>query len=649
MDSLLTILKIIAAIIGIPVATGKLIQLSVKASGYLKAKRLASTLARAESAPQYLHQDVRNAVIGYVRPDCSTTDPANEDDINSFADVRENVFNVIDKSVLASPNRHYHLILADTGMGKTSFCLNYYEHYIRTKKDQNIVLISLADTTADERIEKVSHKSTKVVLLDALDEDAQAIRDGRDRLYDILRKCADFKSVIITCRSQFFPNDLSIPTETGVSILAPRRAGQNSTYKLTRLYLSPFTGKQINKFLNMHFPYWYVFNLNKRRRANRLIANVREISVRPMLLDLVPQLVRDNNDAKELFDLYKFMVEKWLDREAQWISPEKLIKVSKRLAEYIHKKHVGGLGDRVSRSELIDVANTISANDADWDHLTTRSLLNRDSKGDFKFAHRSIMEFLFVWSAIDGSDNCLDVKWTEFMKEIFVSWGYTEEGAAGLVQAERILSADLRATGLLPLSDAPTPPTSAPDFESAATRRAVTRKNRRSATALWRVNSIQIREQQFSTFVFDLEFNLKWLLTDRAALQEAGMGATYLKTIAQEQQSFLNDATYRSPSYAEFVTLIEGLEAIGRAELLPDNVLYLLGDKLGDRRHLLASLNRRGTAIISTDLVLRDKERNISFTERKSFVYEAGIFIDPAGLQRLQVAPLRVAVEGFDW
>ena len=51
----------------------------------------------------------------------------------------------------------------------------------------------------------------------------------------------------------------------------------------------------------------------------------------------------------------------------------------------------------------------------DW-KLTRRSLLNRDAVGNYKFAHRSIMEYLFVHKFIQGDKSCVSVEWTDQMK-----------------------------------------------------------------------------------------------------------------------------------------------------------------------------------------------------------------------------------------
>lgn len=51
----------------------------------------------------------------------------------------------------------------------------------------------------------------------------------------------------------------------------------------------------------------------------------------------------------------------------------------------------------------------------DW-QLTGRSLLNRDALGNYKFAHRSIMEYLIVKRFADGDPACRNLQWSDQMQ-----------------------------------------------------------------------------------------------------------------------------------------------------------------------------------------------------------------------------------------
>ena len=62
-----------------------------------------------------------------------------------------------------------------------------------------------------EDIEKVKDKENTILLLDAFDEDLEAIKDHPKRLNEILSKVHKFREIVITCRTQFFPSEKEEP------------------------------------------------------------------------------------------------------------------------------------------------------------------------------------------------------------------------------------------------------------------------------------------------------------------------------------------------------------------------------------------------------------------------------------------------------
>ncbi|WP_131818618.1 NACHT domain-containing protein [Sphingomonas turrisvirgatae] len=635
------ILRAVAALIAVPAGIIGIGFTLHKWRNSRAAKQLEKQLHQAECAPQFTRSEIAAAIEAYVIPDCSQVDPAGEIDPSIVVDVRESIFDTADRFITHSEKRRHQLILADSGMGKTSFCLNFFHHMQIKRPDVNVALVSLGQPDALKRLELVKNKGSTVAIIDALDEDPSAMADGNARLYEIMQKCAGFKSVIVTCRSQFFANDAAIPNETGVSILTPRMAGQNTSYKLFRLYIAPFNQNQIRKFIRSHFPWWNPLAYFQRARADQLAKDISELSSRPMLLELLPLLVKENHPYTEVYDLYEYMVNKWLDRESDWINRELLYAVSVELAVLIHLQQMAGGRDRVDLRTLQSIASSISEDQSMWDHLTTRSLLNRDGTGLFKFAHRSIMEFLFVKAALAGDPRCLAVKWTDFMKEVFISWGYTESGSASTAQAEPILRGDLRTMGLLPLSDAPAEPStiSRPDFANAAQRRGSGAGAKRTAPANWRTDSLEIIEESGIVTIKDSDAFLEWRVQNRAVFAAEGITDQYRRNVSQVLKIHSQPKGYRLPSYAELVSLVEGLEAIGRGELIPDDELFVLGDQLGAKRNLIAMLGSQSTIAGAISL---DRHRAIRPTDRVISTYEFGVFTGAKALQNLRGVGLSV-------
>lgn len=82
-----------------------------------KKKFLLKDEFAARFLEQYNSDEIRSAVSGYIKPHCSPGDPSNREGEEFLADLRESIFNYIDRSVSVS-ERSYNLILADTGMEK---------------------------------------------------------------------------------------------------------------------------------------------------------------------------------------------------------------------------------------------------------------------------------------------------------------------------------------------------------------------------------------------------------------------------------------------------------------------------------------------------------------------------------------------------
>ncbi len=109
-------------------------------------------------------------------------------------------------------------------------------------------------------------------------------------------------------------------------------------------------------------------------------------------------------------------MEAWLERERPFVKDEEALRLfSERLAVdlYIHRQRRNA--ERIPRSELAVLAKEWNISLDEW-QLSSRSLLNRDAMGNYKFAHSSIMEYLFVKRFTDGDEACRGLEWTDTMK-----------------------------------------------------------------------------------------------------------------------------------------------------------------------------------------------------------------------------------------
>jgi hypothetical protein len=360
----------------------------------------------------------------YIQPKCSNIDPAQEKEIrHAFIATKEDLFSKVD-IFLDYDNAFQHLlILADSGTGKTSFVLNYYVHNYRRRKykclkriGHPISIVPLGIQDADRLIDAIPNKREKAIFLDAFDEDVKAITDHKLRIENLVDKCRDFRKVIITCRTQFFPKDEEIPTETGILKLGPTKAGESHTYEFWKLYLSPFDDNDVKHFLKKRYPIW---KYRTQKKARDIALKIPLLTARPMLLAHIPDIIDQGTKIERCSQLYETMVDAWLERETAWVNKDALRDFSERLAVDIFLKRQLRGTECITIEALSDLGKQWEIEIPDW-QLSGRSLLNRDAAGNYKFAHRSIMEYLFAVRLIHGDPQCCGIKLTDQMKKFLI-------------------------------------------------------------------------------------------------------------------------------------------------------------------------------------------------------------------------------------
>jgi hypothetical protein len=559
----------------------------------LMAKRTKKQIEHDFGSEAFEEVQILEAIQYYIEPDCSQIDPTAEEDLRQVAVVREKVFQVVDR-FLASPRAEKHLLLlADSGMGKTSFLLNYYDRNRRKRprSRQRIAVIPLGRKDVINKIKRIEQKRDTTLFLDAFDEDIEAIRDHHQRLRELMDECADFRRIVITCRTQFFSSDEEIPREPGVAIVTPRKAGQAREYKFYKLYLLPLTDKQVERYVKRRFGFW---QRGQRRAARRIIAAIPELSMRPMLLAVVPDLIREERSITELFQLYEFMVESWLEREKSWIDKNRLREFSELLAVdlYLNRQKRGF--ERIPRRELIELKEMNASDLDDW-RLTNRSLLNRDADGNYKFAHRSILEYLFVVAFLKGGKECLSLEWTDLMKQLFVSWSWTSSEELSPAILGMIREADFRKTKVLPFEVPRREPMKlTKEAALGETSRVFAGTTYIQLTSTWREVFVKVYKSGGKLVVCDFAWDLVWLLVDPGNFWETSrVGFSdrerMLKSIAEE--NFLGRCDWHSPTLDEFETLFASNVARQEGErLLSATEYYWTADEMVGGNAIIVSI-----------------------------------------------------------
>lgn len=150
--------------------------------------------------------------------------------------------------------KKYYLCLEDCGMGKTTFLINLY-YQIQKKHKYKSQLICLQDPSCLKQISDIVDKGNTILLLDALDENEEALTNYNSFIKELEGITRNFYRVIITARTNFFENESK-------EFLSEQAKAYGITSKLPNLqkfYITPFTDEDIHRFLALR----YRFNRKK--------------------------------------------------------------------------------------------------------------------------------------------------------------------------------------------------------------------------------------------------------------------------------------------------------------------------------------------------------------------------------------------------
>ncbi|MEZ4746605.1 MAG: DUF1566 domain-containing protein [Calditrichia bacterium] len=380
-------------------------------------------------------EDFQNATKYYIKPHCQKIDPATIIDSQNAKIKRYDLFETINY-LLEQPDKYkYIMIFGETGTGKTSFLLNFYYEYKSLKLFKRtrikVIPMGFVKNLSDE-INKIGNKSNTVLCLDALDEDT-LMHDSADsnkyqeRIWEICQQTYEFRNVIITCRSQFFPKDVITKLSTNINKPGSVGMGESGEYTFKKLYISYFNNSQIREYLKKRFPGDQEKFQKSLNKANDLVGRIPELTMRPMILAYIDDLLNKNIDYT--YQIYESIVDAWINREKYWENKD-LRRLSEQLAVHIYTQSVKTHG--VAAIPLHELQQFENGDKIKRWKISGRSLLNHDAEGNYKFAHRSIMEFLFVMRFLKMvPKDRPELLWTKvmvnFLSEILINNQYRSE------------------------------------------------------------------------------------------------------------------------------------------------------------------------------------------------------------------------------
>ena len=360
------------------------------------------------SAPYKAYREDIDAVLGrnsrkliekyYIPTRGQDVDPCNEEEIrenNGKYNTEELIPFLCKKAFSENSFGKHYIVLADSGMGKTTLLVNLYRHYVLnnntwTKNRKKMRFIPLSSENCIEQIKEIKNPGMTILLLDALDECKEAMLDSEAFMKKLLVHTEKFCKIVITCRTHFFQDEKDEPENTGMI-----RAGTgNKNLKFTKKYITPFSDHEVDIYLRKRFR----FQPATRRKAKKIVNKVPAIMARPLILNWIDCLVEPHKKLEYSYQIYETIIDRWIKREPESLTKGKLLALSVRIADWMADHtttHIpASVVEEMAHAEKIELLPIVAK---------SRSLLNRNSTGEYKFAHRSFLEYFLATKTYVGA------------------------------------------------------------------------------------------------------------------------------------------------------------------------------------------------------------------------------------------------------
>lgn len=369
----------------------------------------------------YTQENLREVLKYYIRTRAQDMDPCEQDEIkeNNGKYLSCNLISFFIKDAFRkSSSGKYYLVLADSGMGKTTFLLRLYKECLRvfnSRRKPKVSLIPLTELDCLDRIKQISNQENTILLLDALDENKEAISNCDNFFDQLITTTSGFNKIVITCRTQFFPSNKDEPSYTNY-IQVGRR---NKKTEIVKKYLAPFKDEEVKLYLTKRFR----FKFRLQRRAFTIVRKVPNIMARPLILNWINFLCDSREDYRYSYQIYDTIITKWIEREDLGRSERKLFELSRSIADYMFAHETTTIPaakvEEIAAKKEVNLEPIIAK---------SRSLLNRNGQGEYKFAHRTFLEYFIVFGIFEKNrmPEKTDFLWNlsgakRFLLEILIS------------------------------------------------------------------------------------------------------------------------------------------------------------------------------------------------------------------------------------
>lgn len=355
-------------------------------------------------SPYFDEKTIKQAASNYVPTQCQNIAPSMDispDQSHAFTTKRPIMPFFLDRKFdFKDGQTNYYMILADVGMGKTTFILNLFSQLSKVMKgnDFNLALVYSGHAATLSEIDKIPLEERKktILLWDALDEDYRIWSNYKSRIKKILKSTEGFAEVIMTCRTHFFTQEEENRHELGVLTIH----NGEEIYRFRKIYISPFDSIDINKYINKKYPF---YSIQRKKTARKIVQKAPNLMVRPMLLKNLDYLIEEQPNYQYMFLIYEQLLKAWIMREAKKRSLESegtvffedMYKFVRLIALDMYRNHKKRSGFFISENELEDLALKHQIR-ISIPFLKIGALLNRTAKGKFSFSHQSVLEYILA-------------------------------------------------------------------------------------------------------------------------------------------------------------------------------------------------------------------------------------------------------------
>jgi len=291
-------------------------------------------------------------------------------------------------------HKHY-LVLANSGLGKTTFLLNLFQVCSFDKKyRQPVELFPLRDPAALRHVSQVKAQSQTLLLLDGLNEDPLAINNYAQRLQQLIEATKDFGKVIITSRSQFFSHEIGMTIEQYM-----RKEVASESLPIHCIYISAFNQEEVKKYIRKKYPVW---NRQKRKRAAEIIEQAPVLMEQPLLLSFAEDILDTQRSYRRSYEIYEDLIATWIAQASYPQSPARrqtfqvsLNALMRDISLSLYKKHLEGLPLFLNEQEVGSLIDQHGFHQQEL-HADGRSIVNYYQGQGYKFSHNSIMEYFIA-------------------------------------------------------------------------------------------------------------------------------------------------------------------------------------------------------------------------------------------------------------